>query len=330
MATVARTTGLHMDFGSVVALDAVDLEIASGVTGVVGANGAGKSTLFKLMLGLLEPTEGTIEVLGMHPVRDGAVLRTRVGYSPERNVLPDNMAADEFVRHLAEVRGLPRGEARGRASDILFLVGLGEERFRPLGSMSTGQRQRVKLAQALAADPALVLLDEPTDGLDPMQREQMLELIGNVQADFGIDVIVTNHVLDEVEQVCDHVVVLDAGRLAVAGALSDLAGDAVGVEIELVATRDHPDPAAQVAALLGGNDVVHDVQVDGTALRVTALPSVDDDRLYDACRDAVASANVRLNRLGQRRISLEDVVIERAGSRSRVGRDTPGSQRGAR
>ncbi len=313
MTTVARATGLHMTFGSVRALDAVDLEIPSGVTGVVGANGAGKSTLFKLMLGLLEPTAGSIEVLGMVPTSDGAVLRTKVGYSPERNVLPDNMAADEFVRHLAQVRGLPRGEARGRASDILFLVGLGEERFRPLGSMSTGQRQRVKLAQALAADPALVLLDEPTDGLDPMQREQMLGLIGHVQSEFGIDVIVTNHVLDEVEQVCDHVVVLDGGHLAISGSLADLAGDSAGVELELTPTATDSDPAASVAARLASTPGVESVATSGQTVIVTAEAETGDDGLYDICRDVLADTGVRLRRLGSRRISLEDVVIEKAG-----------------
>ena len=308
---MVRANGLDMQFGSVKALDAVDLDITSGVTGVVGANGAGKSTLFKLMLGLIVPTAGSIETLGLHPTRDGALLRTRIGYSPERNVLPDTMPADEFVRHLAEVRGLPRGEARSRASDILWLVGLGEERFRPLGSMSTGQRQRVKLAQALAADPALILLDEPTDGLDPMQREQMLELIRDVRTHFGIDVVVTSHVLDEVEQVCDHVVVLDGGVVRVAGRLTDLAGGGTGVELELVATADHADPAEAVAILLRETAEAVDVlKLSEQLLAVTGGDALSDDELFDHCRDAVTLAGVRMRRIGAKRISLEDVIID--------------------
>ena len=308
---MVRANGLDMQFGSVKALDAVDLDITSGVTGVVGANGAGKSTLFKLMLGLIVPTAGSIETLGLHPTRDGALLRTRIGFSPERNVLPDTMPADEFVRHLAEVRGLPRGEARSRASDILWLVGLGEERFRPLGSMSTGQRQRVKLAQALAADPALILLDEPTDGLDPMQREQMLELIRDVRTHFGIDVVVTSHVLDEVEQVCDHVVVLDGGVVRVAGRLTDLAGGGTGVELELVATADHADPAEAVAILLRETAEAVDVlKLSEQLLAVTGGDALSDDELFDHCRDAVTLAGVRMRRIGAKRISLEDVIID--------------------
>ncbi len=312
---VVRTRALDMHFGEVRALDRVDLSIPGGVTGVVGANGAGKSTLFKLMLGLVEPTAGSVETLGLHPVRDGRELRALVGYAPERNVLPDTMAADEFVRHLAEVRGLPRAEARSRASDTLWLVGLAEERFRPLGSMSTGQRQRVKLAQALAADPALVLLDEPTEGLDPVQREQMLDLIREVRGSYGVDVIVTSHVLDEVEQICDHVVVLDAGVLKIAGPLAEIAGRGAGVEIELVATNGHGEPAADVARRLDGRAEVASVAVTGPVVSVLGADGVSDDVLLDVCRDAVASSGVRLRRLGGRRISLEDVIVADAGGR---------------
>jgi ABC-2 type transport system ATP-binding protein len=138
--TVIRTRGLSMRFGAQLALDDLDLDIPAGVTGLVGANGAGKTTLMSIVLGLRPPTSGTVEALGLDPIRHGSELRAHVGYAPERNVLPDDTRAVDFVRHLAEVRGLPRNEARNRASDALWLVGLGEERFRALGTMSTGQR----------------------------------------------------------------------------------------------------------------------------------------------------------------------------------------------
>ena len=174
MPSIVETSGLVMEFPGTRALDQLDLAVPSGVTGLVGANGAGKTTLISLILGLLRPTSGTIRVLGLDPTSQGPELRARIGYGPERNVLPDDLRAYDFVRHLAEVKGLPRDEARSRASDSLYLVGLGEERFRALGTMSTGQRQRVKLAQAIAADPRLILLDEPTDGLDPVQRDSKI------------------------------------------------------------------------------------------------------------------------------------------------------------
>jgi len=219
--TVISTSGLTMQFGAQRALDDLDLTIPAGVTGLVGANGAGKTTLMSIVLGLRPATAGSVEVLGMDPKSQGHRIRALVGYAPERNVLPEDMRAVDFVRHLSEVRGLPRDEARNRASDSLWLVGLGEERFRPLGSMSTGQRQRVKLAQAMAADPSLILLDEPTDGLDPVQRDQMLALIRQINDEFGINVVLSSHLLEEVERVCDHIVALDAGRLVASGPLTN-------------------------------------------------------------------------------------------------------------
>ncbi|MFT7645620.1 MAG: ABC-2 type transport system ATP-binding protein [Candidatus Poriferisodalaceae bacterium] len=314
-APIASLRGVTKRFGATTALDAITAEFSPGVTGLIGANGAGKSTMFKLLLGLLEPSEGDIEILGLRPSANATSVRTKVGYAPERNVLPDDLAAGEFVRHMAEVRGLPRSEARGRASDMLWMVGLGEERERALGSMSTGQRQRVKLAQALAADPALVLLDEPTDGLDPMQREQMLELISSIHADFGIDIIVTSHVLDEIEQVCDSVVVLDGGKLAVAGRVDELAGSTAGVSVELVDLVDRPGTIAEVAATLRSQGLL--VQERGLTLVLTsadeATPVADEDaelrRIADLARDAIAETGARVRSLGPKRLTLEDVLV---------------------
>ncbi|MFT6393243.1 MAG: ABC-2 type transport system ATP-binding protein, partial [Ilumatobacter sp.] len=194
MPAIIETTGLVMQFASTRALESLDLRVPSGVTGLVGANGAGKTTLISITLGLLKPTSGSIKVLGLDPSSNGPELRARIGYGPERNVLPDDMRAYDFVRHFAQIKGLPRDEARSRASDSLYLVGLGEERFRALGTMSTGQRQRVKLAQAIAADPSFIVLDEPTDGLDPVQRDEMLSIIVDVNRKFGIDVMLSSHV----------------------------------------------------------------------------------------------------------------------------------------
>lgn len=304
---VVVTTGLTMRFGSTVALDDVAVEIGGGVTGLVGANGAGKTTLFSILLGLLRPSGGHAEVLELDPRRDGPRLRALVGHGPERNVLPDDLRAYDFVRHLAEVRGLPPREARNRASDALWLVGLGEERFRPLGTMSTGQRQRVKLAQAVAADPRLMLLDEPTDGLDPVQRDDMLALIRTISDEYGIDVVLSSHVLEEVERVCDSVVVLDGGRLIASMRLADLGSDDTGVEVELVPLPDRPQTGARVAELLGAAG--HDVTVDGNVL--TVVGSGDD--VLDAVRDAIDDAGARLRRLGARHRRLEDVFVDAGG-----------------
>lgn len=302
--SVIAASDVSMVFGTHRALDSLTLEVPPGVTGLVGANGAGKTTFMSIVLGLRNPTTGSVSVLGLDPLRQGAELRANVGYGPERNVFPDDMPASDFVKHLAEVRGMPRSEARSRASDALWLVGLGEERFRALGTMSTGQRQRVKLAQAIAADPSLVLLDEPTDGLDPVQRDEMLALIRQISAEFQIDVMLSSHLLEEVERICDNVVALDAGRLVAQGPLRELVGDVEGVTVELAEIDDVPDAVASVAARLtaAGLQVSH----DPLSTRMDVLGASADD-IADAVRDAIADSSARVRRIEQRRRRLEDL-----------------------
>ncbi len=299
---IASTTSLTQRFGSTVALDGLDVQMRPGVTGLVGANGAGKTTLLNALLGLRVPTSGSAMVLGLDPRSQGAALRAQIGFAPERDVLPDEMRAVDFVRHLAQVRGLPRIAARTRASDSLWLVGLGEERTRTLGTMSTGQRQRVKLAQAIASDPELVLLDEPTSGLDPTQRSEMLALIKEVSNEHSVSVVLSSHLLDEVESVCDHIVALDAGRLVACGSIKELIGHDEGVTLELVDVRT---PAGSVdvveqALLAAGIEV----ERSGTTLR---LGGREVGELCDRARDAVADAGARLRRLEARRRTLADI-----------------------
>src|SRR6185295_3888687 len=181
---------LSKRFPRVTALDRLSLDIGPGVTGLVGANGAGKSTLIKILLGLSPATEGTAAVLGLDVATSGGAIREHVGYMPEHDCLPPDVSATEFVVHMARMSGLPYAAARERAADTLRHVGLHEERYRAIGEYSTGMRQRVKLAQALVHDPRLVFLDEPTNGLDPAGRDEMLGLVERVGHDFGISVIV--------------------------------------------------------------------------------------------------------------------------------------------
>jgi ABC-2 type transport system ATP-binding protein len=300
---VVHAVAVRKRWGTTTALDSVTLTIGSGITGLLGANGAGKTTFIGLVLGLHRATEGTLTVLGLDPTRAGPEIRARLGYSPEHHLLPPDVQAYDFVRHVAELHGLPHREAMARASDALWQVGLGEERFRPLGTMSTGQRQRVKLAQAIAHDPMLVLLDEPTDGLDPVQRVDMLELIRRIGTEFGIDIVLSSHLLEEVEQVCDHAVLLDGGRLAASGALSELTGRDLGLVIETDGGLDGLRDALERAGAA--------VTVDGPRLVVTA--SLAEDQLYDLVRDEVAARSLRLHRLQRRQSSLEDLFLEFTG-----------------
>ena len=178
-------------YGDVIALHHLDLEVPPGRIGLVGANGAGKTTLIKILLGILDPTVGSVAVLGVDPAEDLIKVRNRIGYMPEGDCLPLGQSAADFVSYAAELAGIPPREARQRASDILTMVGLHEERFRYLGDFSTGMKQRTMLAQAIVHDPEIVFLDEPTAGLDPAGREEMLELVGRLGS-FGINVLVSS------------------------------------------------------------------------------------------------------------------------------------------
>lgn len=303
MVAVAEADGLTKRWGATTALSDVTLSIGHGVTGLLGANGAGKTTLMSLLLGLHRPDAGRVRVLGQDP--SAAAVRARIGWSPDADALPPDAPAHEVVRHLAEVRGLPRREATGRASDALHDVGLGEERFRPVGTMSTGERQRVKLAQAIAHDPDLVLLDEPTSGLDPVQRQDMLGLVADLRRRLGLDVVLSSHLVEEVERVSDTVVVLDAGRVVRSGAVADLVRadrDELLVEVD-----GGPEGAERVASRLRRAGLP--VTAEGALL----LVGLDGDAVYDQVRDALADTGVGVRRLERRRGSLRDIVAGRGG-----------------
>jgi ABC-2 type transport system ATP-binding protein len=232
--TVASAKHVQRRFGDVVALSDASFELQKGVTGLLGANGAGKTTLISLLLGVLKPDGGKLEVLGMDPLKAGWKLRQRIGYAPEDDRFPPDVKANELVRHFAEMRGIPRSSAVLRASEVLIEVGLGEERFRPIGTMSTGQRQRVKLAQALVHDPELVLLDEPTNGLDPIQRDDMLAMVRRIGTDLGFTVLISSHLLGEVEQVSDNILMLDGGKVVRSGSVKGLLGGERPLVVEVL------------------------------------------------------------------------------------------------
>jgi ABC-2 type transport system ATP-binding protein len=292
---VIRTQGLTMRFGRVTALDDLSVDVEPGVTGLVGANGAGKSTLLKILLGLLPATAGTARVLDLDVASEGPAIRERVGYMPEHDCLPPDVAATEFVVHMARMSGLPHSAARERTADILRHVGLYEERYRPMGGYSTGMRQRVKLAQALVHDPGLVLLDEPTNGLDPAGRDDMLELIRRIGNEFGISVIVTSHLLGELERVCDGIVVIDGGRL-----LRHSTTASVTEQTPVVAVEVDGDPAALVSRL---DERGVGVQLHGGLLHV----DVADDAAYDVVRDEVAALGLGLVRMERQRHRMTEI-----------------------
>ena len=299
-ASIVSARGVVKRYGRTVALAGLDAEIGPGITGLLGSNGAGKTTFLSLVLGLRSRDEGDLIVLGEDPTTAGIGVRARIGYAPEHHDLPPELAASDLVRHLAELHLLPPRAAVQRANDALWLVGLGEERFRPVGTMSTGQRQRVKLAAAIAHDPELVLLDEPTDGLDPMQRTEMLDLIRRIGSEFGMHIVVSSHHLEEVERICDSVVIVEGGEVVHAGTLADLRRGPDGLVVEV------DERADELAALL--TERGFDVTVGNGVL---LLAGADGD--HDAVRDAVADLGVGLRRLAPRGRTLEDVYLGAGG-----------------
>jgi ABC-2 type transport system ATP-binding protein len=290
--------------GGVTALSDLTLAVEPGVIGLVGANGAGKSTFLKILLGLLAPTSGQAQVLGLDPVAKSEHVRARVGYMPEHDCLPSELSAAEFVTHMARMSGLPATAARERASEALRHVGLYEERYRQIGGYSTGMKQRVKLAQALAHDPDLLLLDEPTNGLDPAGRDAMLELVHRIGNQFGISIVVCSHLLGEVERICDSLIAIDGGRLLRSATVSAMTTerDVLTVEVsegvELLAKR-----LAEVGLT---------AERDGQALVVT----MDDEDVYDRILVAVAELDLPLHRLDQRRHRVAELFqTEEVGQR---------------
>ena len=281
------------------ALDQLTVRVGPGITGLVGANGAGKSTLIKILLGLLTPTSGRAAVLGLNSDRDGERIRARCGYMPEHDCLPPDVTATEFVTHLGRMSGLPPTAAKERAAESLRHVGLYEERYRQIGTYSTGMKQRVKLAQALVGDPRLLLLDEPTIGLDPAGRASMLDLVSRIGAEFGISILVSSHLLGEIEQICDHLVAIDACRLL----RSDSMANFTQVSQVLLVEVDEGTALLETELAARGLRPVRDERA--------LLVRIGSGETYDVVRDAVADLGLPLNRLEQRRRRVEELFRDR-------------------
>jgi ABC-2 type transport system ATP-binding protein len=296
--------------GGVTALGGLTVAFTSGITGLIGANGAGKSTLIKILLGLLVPTDGTATVLGLDCVEEGEHIRRLVGYMPEHDCLLPDVSATEFVTHMGRMAGLPATVARERAAEALRHVGLHEERYRQIGTYSTGMKQRVKLAQALVGDPRLLLLDEPTNGLDPAGRTAMLELIERIGTEFGISIVVASHLLGEIERICDHLVAIEAGRLLRADTIDSFtrASQLLVIEVEE-----------------GMATLQRELARRGLAPRTyqrSLLVPIGGDSTYDAVRDTVADLGLPLSRLEQRRHQVEELFRDAADAAGTTDGDT--------
>ena len=294
---VVEVEGLSKRYGAVQALRSVDVVVEHGCTGLVGSNGAGKSTLLRLLLGLIAPDSGRAAVLGHDVAGDPLGARARVGYLPEGSCLPPDVTAADFVAFMAQLGGLPPRSARERSSEVCYQVGLEEERYRAIGGFSTGMRQRVKLAVALVHDPRLLLLDEPTDGMDPQGREDMLDLIDRARGELDVDVIVSIHLLGDVERICDRVVMIHGGQVLVQGAIGAVAGSGeAGFAVQLGDNGPKVLRALQAAGLRA-RQAGEDLRVQGGA------------DAADRLRDIAAEHGWALRRLAPMAPSLEETFL---------------------
>ena len=301
-------------YGAIVAISNVTATIDGKIIGLLGPNGAGKSTLLKALLGII-PHEGTARVLGLEPNTHGREIRDRVGYMPEQEALLAGMSAVELCTYAGELSGLPRTEAMQRAHSALYYAGLEEKRYQPIDGYSTGMKQRVKLAQALVHDPEILFLDEPTNGLDPRSREEMLRLIVELPERRGCAIVLSTHLLPDVERVCDSAVIMHQGRVRFVGTIEELRG-ARGLDSNI--TVEVKADAAKMADALNAA---------GATCKVKSPVAIEVDLPAQATSDLVfrtaSQAGLQVRGIEVRRESVEAAFLRV------IGEEAPPPQEGA-
>ena len=303
--TIIDLQHLGKRFGAIQALRDVNATITGNIIGLLGPNGAGKSTLLKCLLGLI-PFEGKATVLGLSAATDGSAIRDRVGYMPEQEALLTDMSAVELCTYAGELSGLPRTEAMQRAHAALYYAGLEDKRYQPIEGYSTGMKQRVKLAQALVHDPELLFLDEPTNGLDPRSRDEMLDLIVELPQRRGCAIILSTHLLPDVERVCDHAVIMHQASVKFVGTIDELRGargDDTALTVEVKAD------AAKLAAALSEAGATCTVN-SPIQLAVDLPPQATTELVFRRARDA----GIQVRGIEVRRESVEAAFLRVVGA----------------
>jgi ABC-2 type transport system ATP-binding protein len=303
---VVRLDGVTVVYGKNQALRHVSASFASGAVGLLGPNGAGKSTMLKALLGFVKPDEGRMTVLGIDVAERPMEIRARIGYMPETDAHIPGMNAVSFVAYCGQLAGLPAVDAMQRAHEVLYYVGLGEARYRNIETYSTGMKQRIKLAQALVHDPDLLFLDEPTNGMDPKGRDEMLELIRDLGHNKNVNLILSSHLLPDVEFTCDHVVVMDKGQVAAQGPIQELKGPA-GRVFELRVKGELP---SFIEVLHRAGMECHSTDEDVMRVFVPAGTDGNDQRAIFAL---AAQHGVQVRHLRPSVPTLEDVFAKAVG-----------------
>jgi len=298
-------------FGSVTALDGFSADIPRGIVGLLGPNGAGKSTFIKASLGLLVLNRGTITVGGLNSQTQSLRIRDFVGYMPEHDCLIPSVSAVELVSYMGKISGMVHRDAMQRGHEMLDFVGIGEERYRPIKSYSTGMKQKVKLAQAMVHDPKLMFLDEPTSGMDPQGREEMLSLVTKM-ASSEKTIVVSSHILQEVERVCDYAVIIDGGKLVRSGDMKSLLAGEEGVR-SITARGNSETLSRYVKALEQVCQIVEKRDEAGEQVTVLIRGCDDGKKVFKLA----AETGVQVRSFHPERLDLEEVFLRafRGGGR---------------
>jgi ABC-2 type transport system ATP-binding protein len=294
---------IHFSYGKIKALNGIDIRLPKGAIGLLGPNGAGKSTLLRILLGFLVPDSGEGSVLGYDIRNQQSVIRRYVGYMPEDDCFIPGMDAVSFTSYMGELSGMPRQEAMKRAHEVLYYVGLEESRYRLLETYSAGMRQRLKLAQSIVHDPKLIFLDEPTSGLDPQGRKEILELIMDISSKKDIQVLISSHILPDIEQTCSYVVILNKGEMAAEGQISELKQ----VQYSLYEMKIKGEEQAFLNRLTKMDSQVE--QTEDKLLKVYLPPGTDPQEIFKIA----VEEEVQVRHFVKSQTSLEDLFAKVVG-----------------
>lgn len=300
---IIQFNNISVSYGDLLALDDLSLQIEGGAVGLLGPNGAGKTTFIKTILGLLTPKSGSAEVMGMDIITHRLDIRQQVGYVPESDCYITGMSGVNFVIYMGKLCGMPRKDAIQRAHEILQYVGMEEERYRQIETYSAGMKQKVKLAQALMHDPKLLLLDEPTTGMDPKGRQEMLDLIKNISSEKNINIVLSSHLLPDIEYTCQDVIVLQEGKLLVKGNIEELKS----THRRMYEVRIKGDRNSFVSALKANE--IECLESEREIFRLSLPDNIDTQVLFRIAFDN----RIQIRQIMPTRYSLEDVFTQAVG-----------------
>ncbi|MBC7098385.1 ABC transporter ATP-binding protein [Candidatus Bipolaricaulota bacterium] len=300
---MVEAQGLKKSYGPVQAVEGLDLRVQEGeIYGLLGPNGSGKTTTILMLLGLTEPSAGRVQVAGFNPTREPLKVKRVVGYLPENVGFYDDLTARENLRYIARLNGIPDRDSKKRIEEVLEQVGLSEVADRPVGTYSRGMRQRLGIADVLVKEPRLAILDEPTTGIDPEGASQILDMIVRMRNERGMTILLSSHLLHQVQRVCDRVGIMHRGRLVAEGTVDELSARTSGEGLEFEAQVRGLSP--ELVAGLKGLEGVREVVAQGERLRI--LAEVD---VRSAVARTVLEKGAELLELRQRAFTLEEIYL---------------------